>query len=78
MSSHDIRRGHQVLAHLMKVNTGLGGAVRRMHDHEAEHGHLPADQLRTLAGLLYEVAVEVHEYAAHLDQPVIQVGNGRP
>jgi hypothetical protein len=40
-----------------------------MHDHEAEHGHLPAGQLRTLAGRLYEVAAEVHEYAEQLDRP---------
>lgn len=82
----DMRRGRTVLAHLMTVNTGMGRAVQHMHDYEAEHGHLPPDQLRTLAVRLHKVAAEPHEYAEQLDRPMIQVitpdarrlGSGRP
>lgn len=82
ITSGDIRRGHKVLADLMTMNTGMGRAVQRMNDYEAEHGHLPPDQLRTLAGLLYEVAGELDEYADQLDAPVPAAlwrsGGGRP
>lgn len=66
----DIRRGREVLGHLMTVNTGMGRAIQRMNDHETLHGHLPVDELRTLAVLLHEVAVELHEHADRLDGSV--------
>ncbi|WP_027945948.1 hypothetical protein [Amycolatopsis taiwanensis] len=68
----DVQRGHEVLSHLATVNTGMGRAVQRMLAYEVEHGHLPADQLRTLGVLLYEVAAELHDYAEQLDRPVVQ------
>lgn len=67
----DIRRGREVLGHLMTVNTGIGRMVQRMNDHEAAHGHLPVGELRTLAGLLTEIVVELVDYADRLDRPVI-------
>lgn len=70
-----IRRGHQVLAHLMTVNTGMGHAVRRMNDFAIEHGHLPVDELRTLAELLDAVAGELREYADQLDRPVVHASS---
>lgn len=72
-TGEDTRRGHEVLGHLMTANTGMGHAIVRMQAHEAEHGHLPPDELRVLAGLLQDVAAELIALAAQLDQPVIDV-----
>lgn len=69
------RRGYEVLAHLMTVNTGMGHAVRRMNDFASEHGHLPVDELRTLAELLDAVAGELREYADHLGNSVVQISH---
>lgn len=64
----DLRRGLEVLGHLMTVNTGLGHAIRRMHEYESAHGHLPPDTLRVLSGLLQEIVDELTEYADSLVQ----------
>jgi hypothetical protein len=63
-----VRRGHQLLADLMTVNTGMGRAVRRWNDYESEHGHLPTGELRTLAGLLFDLATELDEHAGQFDR----------
>jgi hypothetical protein len=67
-TSEDTRRWHELLAHLATVNQGMGRSVQRLLAHEAEHGHIPADELRELAVLLYEVATEVADYADTLDR----------
>jgi hypothetical protein len=73
ITKEDLRRGHEVLGHVLTANTGMGRAVQRMHEYETEHGHLPADELRTLGGLLREIADELIEYADTLDRPVLDI-----
>jgi len=70
----DLRRGHEVLGHLLTANTGMGFAIERMQAHEAKHGHLPTDKLRELAGLLHEIADELAEVADLLARPVVESG----
>lgn len=76
ITTDDIRRGHEVLGHLMTVNVGMGRALLRMNDYEAVHGQLPVRELRQLAGLLAEIAVEIGDYADRLVQPDRGFGEG--
>jgi hypothetical protein len=59
---------YRLLYMLSKVNKGMGGAAQRMLDYQAEHGHLPADELRTLGFLLTDLASELVTYAADVEK----------